>query len=256
MILLLGGTHEGREIAEILNALGHPYVLSVTTSLGYDLYHTTAGNCIIKKFTPEALSTYIKAEGIHLIIDATHPHAEVIKTNARVSALEHDILYWRFERKTEGTLPRNVSISKYTSISKAILSLKEIVRDDEKLLITGTKHIPEFLATFKKSQCVFRIMPGEDSMAICMANGVPIENIIAIKAPCSLEMNRCIFKDFNINYFVFKNSGRGSAFKSNIEALEDTAVKGVIIEPHTVIVDTLFEDLSSLERALMIYKPQ
>ena len=254
MILLLGGTHEGREIAEILNALGHPYVLSVTTSLGYDLYHPTAKKCIVNKFTLEALSSYIKSERIHLIIDATHPHAEVIKSTARISALEHDILYWRFERKPEVMIQSDAFINKYPSISLAIASLKEVVKHDQKLLITGTKHIPEFLATFDKSQCVFRIMPGQDSMAICMANGVPIENIIAIKAPCSLEMNRCIFKDFNINYFIFKNSGRGSAFKSNVEALKDTEVKGVVIEPHALIVDTHFEDLSTLEKALMSYK--
>jgi len=255
MILLLGGTHEGREIAEILNALGHPYVLSVTTPLGYDLYHQIAKKCIINKFTIATLNAYIQSEGIHLIIDATHPHAEIIKSTARICARECNITYWRFERKQELVPQSNASISQYASVSLAIASLKETVEQDQKILITGTKHIPEFLANFDKSQCVFRIMPGEASMTICMENDVPIENIIAIKAPCSVEMNQCIFRDFNISYFVFKNSGRGSAFKSNVASINGTNVKGVVIEPKTITVDTRFNHLNALEKALMLYKP-
>lgn len=252
MILLLGGTHEGAEISELLNYLNLSYVLSVTTELGKDLYKKTAPNCIIKKFTSDSLKAYIIANDIHLIIDATHPHADLIKSIARVSAMENDIIYWRYARETiNADAIKSVTYSPFESMAEAIDNLKETITETDRLLITGSKHIPDFLKHFNTSQCVFRIMPGKESMNACINQGIPIQNIIAIKAPCSVQMNHAIFKDYGITHFVFKNSGRGSAFEANLNALKDTSVKGIVIEPRKTIVDEVYSSLIDLERALI-----
>jgi precorrin-6A/cobalt-precorrin-6A reductase len=257
MILVLGGTHEGREIAEKLNQMGRDYILSVTTALGFDLYHETAARCIVQKFTEDSLLAFIDAEAIALIIDATHPHAAEIKKTASRCAAHKRIPYWRYAREV-GTVLSHESITgsrfqTFESISAAIAHLKSVVAENERMLITGIKHIPEFLAVFPPEQCVFRIMPGMDSMAACAQNGVPADNIIAVKAPCPAFLNRSFFKAYDIRYFVFKNSGAGSAFSANFESLSETEVTGIIIEPEVIQSDTVIEDVSALEQAICQY---
>ncbi|MDN5299975.1 MAG: precorrin-6A/cobalt-precorrin-6A reductase [Clostridiales bacterium] len=255
MILILGGTHEGREIAEKLNQMNRDYILSVTTALGYDLYHETARQCVVQKFTEETLSSFIQSEHIELIIDATHPHAAEIKKTASRCAAKNHIAYWRYARRVQSVahpaVTSNTHFKTFEDITAAITYLKETAAEDARILVTGTKHIPAFLEAFLPNQCVFRIMPGMESMAACIQNGVPTGNIIAVKAPCPAFLNRSFFKAYNIHYFVFKNSGAGSAFDANLESLSESNVTGIIIEPETIISAVVIENVSALEAAML-----
>lgn len=230
MILILGGTHEGRQISDMLAATGEKHMLSVTTSLGQKTYAGPDTHCVIKRFTETDLCQWILAHDIRLIIDATHPHALEIKRTAKKATVQMRIPYIRYERNQ---LPhsefQSESITVYRTITDITLMLKQNEREADRYLITGTKHIDAFYQLFDKSKCYFRVMPSVYSLKTCEVHSVPLENIIAIKAPCPVLLNQALFETYGITHFIFKNSGEGSAFKSNIEAIKDTKIKGLVL---------------------------
>ena len=248
MILLLGGTHEGREIATLLNTLGFDYTLSVATELGYDTYKDISKNCIVRRFSEEALVTYLYDNKIQCVIDATHPHAAEVKRTAQGATKTCNVPYFRYARKVFNTSEEG--LIHVENMSEAIAHIQSVSKEQDRILITGSKHVQEFLDAFDTRRCIFRIMPGIESMNICIQHGVPIENIIAIKAPCSVRFNQTLFEDFDIQYFVFKNSGSGSAVVSNIQSLSGMKVSGIIVEPKSESSENIIETIEALEAEL------
>lgn len=234
MILILGGTHEGRQVSDMLAVTGEKHMLSVTTSLGQKRYAGPDTYCVIKRFTETDLCQWILAHDIRLIIDATHPHALEIKRTAKKVTDQMRVPYIRYEREQIALSAfQSESISTYKTMNDIIQTLKNNERETDRYLITGTKHIDTFYRAFDQSKCYFRVMPSVYSLKTCEIQGVPLENIIAIKAPCPVLLNQALFEAYGITHFIFKNSGEGSAFKSNIEAIKDTKIKGLvlIVEP-------------------------
>lgn len=230
MILILGGTHEGRQISDMLTAAGEKHMFSVTTALGQKTYAGPDTHCVIKRFTEKDLCEWILAHDIRLIIDATHPHALEIKQTAKKTTAQMRIPYIRYERNQLSLSEfQSENITVYKTMTDITQTLKQNERVADRYLITGTKHIDTFYQTFDKSKCYFRVMPSVYSLKTCELHGVPLENILAIKAPCPVTLNHALFQTYGITHFIFKNSGEGSAFKSNIEAIKNTKIKGLVL---------------------------
>lgn len=246
MILVLGGTHETTQVCSLLNKLNLNYIISVTTEFGADLYGHLSKQCIVTKFDDASLDAFIVENQITLIIDATHPHAALVKQLARGVASRLNINYILYQR----TVDLDVSLPTFESMAKAIDHVKKNSDTNTHILITGIKHIREWKAAFNVNQLYFRIMPSLESLKICLDENIPVENIVAIKAPCSIELNQTLFRDFEIDYFVFKNSGTGSAFKQNVDSLKNTSVKPICIQPHIQKDMNICSDIVSLNRML------
>ena len=82
MILVLGGTSDSIHICDKLNDMGLPYIVSVTTEYGRDIAKKATENVFLGKLTKEDMVSLIKEKNITQIIDATHPYATVVSSNA------------------------------------------------------------------------------------------------------------------------------------------------------------------------------
>ncbi|MFT5116800.1 MAG: precorrin-6A/cobalt-precorrin-6A reductase [Kiritimatiellia bacterium] len=97
MILLLGGTADGRVLAETLHQQGIPIIYSIA---GLVRVPTVACEILTGGFTPlGGLEHVIKEKNIQAILDVTHPYAELMSTKAVTAARQCDIPYWRFHRE-------------------------------------------------------------------------------------------------------------------------------------------------------------
>lgn len=227
MILLLGGTHECKWVMEILNAKGLPYVLSVATDYGRHHYGHLASQIEVSRRDAKALEAFIKEKGITAIIDVTHPHADLIKNNAKSACEQMGIPYHGFYRAL--TLPNDLNGFKVLSSEKKAINYIKEARDTRAILVTGIKAIPEFCDAFPLDRLYFRVMPSVESLTLCSDYGIPPENIIAVKTMPQL-LNNALLKAYDIGYFVFKNSGAGSAFDSNYAAVKaNPQTKGIIL---------------------------
>jgi cobalt-precorrin-5B (C1)-methyltransferase len=96
MILVLGGTTEGRKAAEVLEEAGTPYFYSTKTGeQDIKLHH---GTVISGALDREAMRAFCQEHGIRLVIDAAHPFAvQLHDTIATVcAALQVPVI--RYER--------------------------------------------------------------------------------------------------------------------------------------------------------------
>ncbi len=232
MILILGGTHEGAQIAHALVAHKIPYILTVATSLGLDYYSNEGLNTLMVRFDKDTLKAFIRDHQVDLIIDATHPHANEITKIARLCAKSLPISYWRYERKQTleqmsidlGHYPNLIIVPDITS------AIDHVSQQDGNLLMTGAKHIQDFYEKLPAERCYFRIMPSRYSITLCEDYKVPLDHIIGIKAPCPPRLTQSLFEAYHIQYFIFKQSGLGSATQSNLQAIQDTSIVGIMIE--------------------------
>src|SRR5260221_14351684 len=86
MILVLGGTTEGKQVSSVLAGAGYPFWYSTKTEIAVDLppnarYRHGA-------LTPGALTGFCQQEGIPLLINAAHPFAQLLhQTNPRAALL-------------------------------------------------------------------------------------------------------------------------------------------------------------------------
>ncbi|MDO5066811.1 MAG: cobalt-precorrin-6A reductase [Propionibacteriaceae bacterium] len=96
-VLILGGTREGRELATLLHRAGH----DVTTSLAGRVTRPAeiAGAVRIGGFGGiPGLTAHLAAEGVDLVVDATHPFAERISANAVAASRSSGVALLRIER--------------------------------------------------------------------------------------------------------------------------------------------------------------
>ena len=82
MILVLGGTSDSIEICNLLNKHNLSYFVSVTTSYGKEIASKCTDKVLLKKLTIEDMIEFIKENKIDKVIDATHPYAVEVSTNA------------------------------------------------------------------------------------------------------------------------------------------------------------------------------
>ncbi len=95
-LLLLGGTADGRILAENLHKKGVPVIYSVA-----GLVRTPDVPCAVVTggFTQfGGLVEYIKQKAITAVLDVTHPYAEKMSSTAIAAAKSCDIPCWRFHR--------------------------------------------------------------------------------------------------------------------------------------------------------------
>ena len=84
MILVFGGTTEGRRAAEVLEEAGSPFFYS--TKMGEQDLSLQHGTRIDGAMDAEAMKTFISQHDIRLIVDAAHPFASTLhQTVAQVS---------------------------------------------------------------------------------------------------------------------------------------------------------------------------
>jgi cobalt-precorrin-5B (C1)-methyltransferase len=121
MILVFGGTTEGRKAVEVLEEAGTPYYYSTKTGeQELTLHH---GRRIDGAMDGEAMRRFLRENGIRLIVDAAHPFASLLhQTIAEVSNGE-SIPVVRYERIYPPRDPDILWIDDYAQIPTDMRSL-------------------------------------------------------------------------------------------------------------------------------------
>ena len=73
------------------------------------------------------------------------------------------------------------------------------------LLTTGSKELSVYASSEKiKNRLYVRVLPGLESLHICMEQGISGKQIIALQGPFSEEMNTAILHQYQIQCMVTK----------------------------------------------------
>ncbi|MBO8168288.1 MAG: precorrin-6A reductase [Thermoanaerobacteraceae bacterium] len=227
MILVIGGTADGRMLAEYLQQLGYRVTVSVTTDLGGKLLQGAGIDVIRDRFTPETLSQVIRRQGVAAVVDASHPYAVEISKLAQQVCQAEKIPYIRYERRPV-ELPRHPLVSKVTGWEEVTAAVAAV--PGPVFLTVGVKPLAILYQAglMRRRRVIARVLPEESSIRACKQYGVA--EIIAFCGVASKELNMALFKQYNAGVVVTKDSGAPGGTTAKIEAALVLEIPIVVVQ--------------------------
>lgn len=228
-VLVFAGTTEGRELAELLADSNIKCSVCVATDYALELMNDKRLDVHCGRLTEEEMEVLMRDGKFDVVVDATHPYAQIVSQNVRQAADKESISLIRLRRSTESAEEGFVSFKTHEECS-AWLSLQT----GNILLTTGSKDLGSYAKNETiKNRLFVRVLPGEESIRLCTANGITGRQIIAMQGPFSAQMNECILREYSIDWMVTKISGHVGGFEEKVEAAKKAGVGICAILPPT-----------------------
>ena len=227
MILLLGGTLDGRLAAVALAEKGRDVIYSSVS--GYNAPKETEHlTCRAGALEENALEALIREQGISMLVDATHPYAKAASTGAMTAAKNTGVRYVRLERPgIEGLGVPTDAVIHFESYEGVVDYLK--YHPGNILTTTGSRELVRYEA-LDKARIFVRVLPTSKVIAECEALGYKPSRIIAMQGPFSREMNVAMMHDFDIKYLTTKDSGDIGGVAEKISAAAECGVKVLCVD--------------------------
>lgn len=221
MILIFGGTTEGRYTVKVCEEASKPFYYSTKNNL----QEIPLANGIRLSGGLDQLSMplFCKEKNIRLIIDAAHPFA--INLHDTISKVSDDlnIPVIRYERNYVEDFE---NILWFDSYDDAVDYLEK--HKIEKLLaLTGVNTISKFKRYWQNHFCWFRILNREDSRKIVEETGFPIENVLYYKQD---NDEKALFEKLEPQAIITKESGESGGFKEKIIAAQQLNIPVLVIK--------------------------
>ena len=212
MILVFGGTTEGRKAAEVLEEAGSPFFYSTKTGEQELSLHN--GERVDGAMDAEAMKAFFLEHDIRLIVDAAHPFASQLhQTIAQVSeALNIPAI--RYERIYPERDPEIIWIDDYSQIPRDIHSL---------LATTGVQSITKLkLLEAEGIRIYYRILPRESSIDLALKQGVSPEQLCYFEDPQDIPVEA--------EAILLKESGLSGGFNEKVEVAKARGMKIIALK--------------------------
>ena len=212
MILVFGGTTEGRKAVEVLEEGGNAYYYSTKTGeQNITLHH---GQRIDGALDAEAMQMFCDEHDIRLIVDAAHPFASQLHQTIAEVAGSLQIPVVRYERIYPPRNPDIMWIDDYSQVPMDIYSL---------LATTGVQSISKL--KWLEAQGVkvyYRILNRESSIALAHQQGATDEQL------CFYEDSNAI--NIDADAILLKESGLSGGFTEKVEAAREKGMRIITLK--------------------------
>ena len=239
MILVFGGTTEGRKAVEVLEEGGSPYYYSTKTGeQDLTLHH---GQRIDGALDAEAMQTFCRENDIRLIVDAAHPFAaQLHQTIAEVSdALKIPAI--RYER----IFPeRDASLEWFDSYEQVPRDIKSL------LATTGVQSISKLKPLEAAGVKVYyRILNRESSIALAQKQGATMEQLCYFEDPKEVPVEA--------DAILLKESGLSGGFQEKVDAAKAKEMRILVLKrPETPAVFRIVNGPYGLRRTVEKLLPE
>lgn len=223
MIGLISGTSEGKKILSLLNKYTEDIFVSTATEYGGELLEGYKFKHLnTKPLDLDELEKVLKENNITMLIDASHPYAQVITKNAIIACERLNIEYLRYERPpvSEKFKDKIVKIKTYEELYNKLLKINGVI-----LNTTGSVNIEKFVSMNLKNRIIHRVLPSVEVMKKCFSLGIKTEDIIAIKGPIGYELNLSFIKQYDAKAIILKDSGMQGGTEEKIMAALDSNIE-------------------------------
>ena len=173
MILILGGTTEGRLAVRVADAAGKPYWYSTRDEL--QQIECLQGTHVTGALDERAMTAFCAAHDIRLLIDAGHPFAAELHRTVAAVAEALDLPAIRVER----TYPEaeDSRVRRCADFADAI-RLLEADGLSRLLALTGVQTIAALKPYWSQHECWFRILRREESLEKALRLGFPEDRLV------------------------------------------------------------------------------
>ena len=228
-VLLFGGTVEGRTVAEYLNENKIPSMVCVATEYGESLlpqgeYLESSHERLDEKQMEERM---LQMEN-GLVIDATHPYAQVVTENIETACERTGTAYLRVVRQESRRLEEEETITYVKSIREAVEYLEKT--SGNILVTTGSKELSAYTALTDYQERIYaRVLSLVEVVSSCAKLGIEGKHLLCMQGPFSREMNIALIHQFDIAWMVSKESGRAGGFLEKYQAAKETGCRMIVI---------------------------
>ena len=251
-IVIFAGTTEGRRLSEILADAGIAHTVCVATEYGEIVMREqtdaeaagTKGQPLVSlhrgRMDRQQMEEFLRNEGYEIVVDATHPYAQVVTENIQDAVKTQSSIYLRLERKIDGITEADGIVTNVQYFENNADCAKALENTEGNILLTtGSKELSTYCASGRLHDRLYvRILPGRESLELCMEQGIKGRQILALQGPFSTEMNAAILKQYDIRHMVTKNSGRTGGYQEKLEAAKILGIPVYVIQPARKAVDT------------------
>ena len=212
MILVFGGTTEGRKAVEVLEEGGSPYFYSTKTGeQDITLQH---GVRIDGALDEAAMMHFCTEHGIRMIVDAAHPFAALLHQTIAKTASALSLPVVRFERIYPPCDPAITWIDDYTQIPRDIHSL---------LATTGVQSISKLKPLEADGISIFyRILNRPSSIALALKQGATQAQLCYYDDPNDIPVQA--------DTILLKESGLSGGFTEKVEAAKACGMRVIAIK--------------------------
>jgi precorrin-6A/cobalt-precorrin-6A reductase len=217
MILVLGGTKDGRDLAALLTEKGYQIMISVFSDYGKELIQLNKDLVHAGALNTDGFIAFIHKNKINLIVDASHPYAVNVSQNAMEACQTTNIPYIRYERPT-AKLPiydKLYIVHDYIEAAIVAATLGEII-----FLTTGSRHLKVFknVTCLQDCRLIARVLPEPSVLSECLSIGYKPQDIVAMQGPFSHNLNIALFQEYKTEVIITKNSGHIGGSDTKITA--------------------------------------
>ena len=212
MILVFGGTTEGRKTVEVLEEGGNTYYYSTKTGeQDITLHH---GQRIDGALDAEAMQTFCREHGIRLIVDAAHPFASQLHQTIALVSESLNVPTIRYERIYPERDPEITWIDDYSQIPRDIHSL---------LATTGVQSITKLKPLEAEGiRIYYRILQRESSIALALKQGASSEQLCYYEDPQDIPVEA--------EAILLKESGLSGGFNEKVEAAKAKGMRIIALK--------------------------
>lgn len=216
-VLILGGTAEARELADLVAQDQHFEPISSLAGRTTDPL-MPQGRVRVGGFGgADGLAAYMRDEGIALVADATHPFAARISAHAHAAAARCGIPYLRLERPAWSRAPGD----DWRIVNDAAEAASALEPGTRALVTIGRQELAPFAARADVELLARMIEAPETPLP-------PHMRILIARPPFTLVQERALIAEHRITVLVTKNSG-GSQTRAKLDAARQAGVPVIMI---------------------------
>ena len=210
MILVFGGTTEGKKTAEILDFIEEPYFYSTKTNVHFEL----KGKPISGEMDVVKIVEFCRRNEIRLLTDAAHPFALQLHKNISKAAQQLGIPVLRYERQYE-ELQKIKNVTFFDSYEQ--LSTEILKSNFQRILsLTGVQTIPALKNVWENRTCFFRILDTQLSRQKAAKSDIPEKWIIPMTPSDNTDDLLQLAKKTGAEILLSKESGASGFMDSKI----------------------------------------
>lgn len=227
-VLVFGGTVEGRQLVEWLDARGCEVVVCVATDYGASLLPSGGRvTCLQGPLSHDEKLSLVSRHDFCCIVDATHPYAQHITQSVARLGAESGLPVIRVLREDGEADTFGERVSDARAAAKLVARSEGNV-----LLTTGSKDLDVYVAALADApqRLYVRILPLASAVEHAAELGIPTSHLIAMQGPFSQELNEALIRQLDIRTLVTKQSGASGGFEEKVAAARACHVRLIVIE--------------------------
>lgn len=228
MILIFGGTTEGRLAVDVCEKAGNTYYYSTKGSMQDVAMHN--GVRLTGVMTAADMKSFCKEHDVHCIVDAAHPFAETL--HKAIADAGQPVV--RLQRSFG---PRIEGVTYCSDYADAVERMSQ-TNIHCLLALSGANTISRLSGYWQHHRTLFRILNRAESIETALRSQFPTGNLIFYNDDCrlpSIEDEKALMQSVGCDAIITKESGASGGYDAKVQAALQLGLQVYVVEapqPH------------------------